>query len=129
MEGGGFLIFLIAMFAIMYLLVIRPQRNKQRAMQDLLSKVAPGDEIITIGGIYGDVVEVQDEKVIVEIAEDIQIEVARRAISQIIPQETYDEGIEYTADEGTEPEAVGASAGTHPAREERRFGVFGRRSS
>ena len=41
MQGGGFLIFLVAMFAIMYFLLIRPQRAKQRAAQDMLSRLAP----------------------------------------------------------------------------------------
>ena len=88
MEGGGFLIVLLAMFGVMYFLLIRPQRAKQRQMQDMLSRLAPGDEVITIGGIYGDVVDVEEDKVTLEIAEDVHIEVARRAISQIVPQET-----------------------------------------
>ena len=82
----------VAMFAVMYFLLIRPQQAKQRAAQDMLSRLAPGDEVITIGGIYGDVVEVDDDKVVLEIAEDVHIEVARRAISSIVPPETPETG-------------------------------------
>ena len=64
--------------------MIRPQRARQRQQQEQLSSVAPGDEVVTIGGIYGDVVEVQDEKLVVEIAEDIHIEVARKAIGTVV---------------------------------------------
>ena len=92
MGGSGFLIVLLGMFAVMYFLLIRPQKAKQRAAQDMLSRLAPGDEVITIGGIYGDVVEVHDDKVVVEIAEDVHIEVARRAISSIVPPETPETG-------------------------------------
>ena len=117
MQGGGFLIFLVAMFAIMYFLLIRPQRAKQRAAQDLLSQLAPGDEIVTVGGIYGDVIEVYEDKVVLEIAEDVHIEVARKAVAQIV-HET----------EPAEPEDGAEAAEPEPVREEKRWGgVFGRR--
>jgi preprotein translocase subunit YajC len=122
------------MFAVMYFLLIRPQKAKQRQMQEMLNRIAPGDEVITIGGIYGDVVEVHDDKVVVEIAEDVHIEVARKAISSIVPQETHDHdhgpGGELDG-EYDEPVVVDAPAGSstpEPVREEKRWGVFGRRS-
>lgn len=131
MQGGGFLIFLIAMFAIMYFLLIRPQRAKQRAAQDLLSRVAPGDEIVTVGGIYGDVIEVYEDKVVLEIAEDVHIEVARRAIAQIVQQEREPDvygRIEH--DEPAEQDGEPLAPETpRPVREEKRWGGFGRRSS
>jgi preprotein translocase subunit YajC len=131
------------MFAVMYFLLIRPQNAKKRAAQEMLSKIGPGDEIITIGGIYGDVVEVSDDKVVLEIAEDVHIEVARRAIAQIVPQETG-----FGADDDEEEKSLLDEASTdeedvfddepdgdvdeipepEPAREEKRRGVFGRRS-
>ena len=132
MEGGGFLIVLLLMFAVMYFLLIRPQRAKQRQMQEMLNRIAPGDEVITIGGMYGDVVDVEDDKVTLEIAEDVHIEVARRAISQIVPQETaferrdVDEAVEDApADEIAEPLE---QPEPEPIQEEKRRGVFGRRS-
>jgi preprotein translocase subunit YajC len=134
-QGGGFLIFLVAMFAIMYFLLIRPQRAKQRAAQDLLSQLAPGDEVVTIGGVYGDVVEVYEDKVVLEIAEDVHIEVARKAVAQIVQQDT--EPAEPDEDEAAgpndaalpaEPEDGAEAAEPEPVREEKRWGgVFGRR--
>jgi preprotein translocase subunit YajC len=85
--GSGFLIVLLGMFAVMYFLLIRPQKAKQRQMQEMLNRIAPGDEVITIGGIYGDVIEVEEDKVVLEIAEDVHIEVTRRAIANIVPPE------------------------------------------
>ena len=132
MGGSGFLIVLLGMFAVMYFLLIRPQKAKQRAAQDMLSRLAPGDEVITIGGIYGDVVEVHDDKVVVEIAEDVHIEVARRAISSIVPPETPETGpVRELEGEDEEPVVVGepeADGAPDPVREDRRWGVFGRRS-
>jgi preprotein translocase subunit YajC len=132
-QGSGFLIFLVAMFAIMYFLLIRPQRAKQRAAQDMLSKVAPGDEVVTIGGIYGDVVEVHEDKVVLEIAEDVHIEVARRAIAQIVPEshesDEFGHAPEQPADVYEEPERSNGHEEPAPVREEKRWGgVFGRRS-
>jgi preprotein translocase subunit YajC len=99
--SGGFLIILVAMAGIMYLLLIRPQQAQKRRMQEMLDKLGPGDEVITIGGIYGDVVEVYDDKVVLEIAEDVHIEVTRRAIANLVPPETETEEPE----EAEEPEA------------------------
>jgi preprotein translocase subunit YajC len=83
----SFVIVMLIMLAFMYLLLIRPQRNQQRRHKDLLDNLKVGDEVITAGGIYGDVVGVEDEKVHVLIAEDVEIEVARRSIASVVPPE------------------------------------------
>lgn len=122
----AFLIIIVVMFVVMYFLAIRPQQKRQRAAQDMLSRLAPGDEIVTVGGVYGDVVEVHDDRIVLEIAEDVHIEVARRAIAQIVPPEI---------EEAVEPEPLGVVAETvdrggapEPVREEKRWGGFGKRS-
>jgi preprotein translocase subunit YajC len=117
---AGFLIILVAMVAIFYFLLIRPQQAQKRRMQEMLDKLAPGDEVITIGGIYGDVVEVEDEKVVLEIAEDVHVEVTRRAIANIVPPETESEVEEPEAEEqeeAAEPAETEDGAGERPADE------------
>jgi preprotein translocase subunit YajC len=84
---GGFLFVILAMFVFMYLLLIRPQRAQQKRHQELLEHLKPGDEVITVGGIYGDVVAVDSDRVHLEIAEDVEIEVAKRAIASVVPPE------------------------------------------
>ena len=84
---GGFLFVLVILFVFMYLLLIRPQRQQQRRQSEMLANLKPGDEIITVGGIYGDITEVEDDRVSLEIAEDIEIEVAKRAIASVVPPE------------------------------------------
>ncbi len=85
--NGGFLFVLLILFAFMYLLLIRPQRQQQRRHAELISGLQIGDEVITAGGIYGDISEVQPDRVTLEIAEDVHIEVAKRAIASVVPQE------------------------------------------
>ncbi len=114
----AFIIVLVAMLAFMYLLLIRPQRAKQRKTQEMLNQLGPGDEVLTVGGLYGDVIEVEDDKVVLEIAEDVHVEVSRRAIAQIIQDEPpaedvageIDEADEESTDE-TDAEALEETAG------------------
>ena len=85
--SGGFFIVLLAMFGFLYFLMIRPQRAQQRKHVEMLSALKPGDEVITSGGIYGEVVQLDEERVMLEIDDDVRIAVARRAIASIVPPE------------------------------------------
>ena len=102
--SGGFLVLLLAMFGFMYFLLIRPQRQQQRKHAELLSALKPGDEVVTAGGIYGEVVQLDAERVMLEIDEDVRIAVARRAITTVVPPEelerleSSDEGESVDAD-------------------------------
>jgi preprotein translocase subunit YajC len=75
------------MFGFMYFLLIRPQRQQQRRHAELLSALKPGDEVVTAGGIYGEVVQLDAERVMLEIDEDVRIAVARRSITSVVPPE------------------------------------------
>ncbi|HVD65570.1 MAG TPA: preprotein translocase subunit YajC [Gaiellaceae bacterium] len=111
--NGGFLVLLLAMFGFMYFLLIRPQRQQQRRHSDLLSSLKPGDEVITAGGIYGEVVQLDAERVMIEIDEDVRIAVARRSITSVVPPEELERlesgEVETEADaEGEDAEPVTA---------------------
>ena len=115
---SGFLIILLAMFVFMYLLLIRPQRQQQRRHAAMIEALKPGDEVITAGGIYGDVTGVEPDRITLEIAEDVEIEVAKRAIASVVPPEAYEE-----AEEEVEPaadEVAPAAAEELPKEEEAR---------
>ncbi len=101
-----FFIILAVMFGFFWLILIRPQKQQQRRHQDLLANLKPGDEVITTGGIYGDIAEVHDDRVSLEIAEDVWIEVAKPAIASVVPPETFDEpeAVEEPAPEAEAPE-------------------------
>ena len=90
------LLIIVALFALMYVLMIRPQRAKVQQQQRMLGTVAPGDEVLTVGGIYGIVQELEPDEdggdLIVEIADGIHVRVARKALATVVkPGEDEDE--------------------------------------
>jgi preprotein translocase subunit YajC len=99
------LILLVAMFALLWLLLIRPQRQRQMKQQHLLDSIEPGDEVLTVGGLYGIVREIDEEDdLVVEIAEGIQVRIARRAVGGVVKPEE-DEEIDAEVDEEIDAES------------------------
>lgn len=80
----GQLIVLVAMFALLWLFLIRPQRRRAQAHRELLTKVETGDEVLTVGGLIGRVRSVQDEELVLEIAPGTQVRVARRSVASVL---------------------------------------------
>lgn len=81
---------LVVLLAVFYLLLVRPQKRRLRQHQDLVNSLAPGDEIVTIGGVIGYIKEIGDEAISVEIAPDCVIRVARQAIGRKVPSDIGD---------------------------------------
>ena len=84
----------VLMIVGFYFLLIRPQRNRQRAQQALAASLEVGDEVMTSGGIFGTIVDMDDEEgtVTVEIAPGTRIRMLRQGISQrFVEEEEYDE--------------------------------------
>jgi preprotein translocase subunit YajC len=102
--SGGFFIVLLAMFGFLYFLMIRPQRAQQRKHGEMLGALKPGDEVITSGGIYGEVVQLDEERVMLEIDDDVRIAVARRAIASVVPPEELQRLEAADEDEADEPD-------------------------
>ncbi|MDY0151218.1 MAG: preprotein translocase subunit YajC [Candidatus Cloacimonas sp.] len=86
--GGSTMIFMIAMFAILYFLMIRPQQKRQKEMQQMLDSLQVNDKVLTTAGIYGRVVSLKPDKgiVVVEIDDTnkIRVEFQRSAIASIL---------------------------------------------
>jgi preprotein translocase subunit YajC len=80
---GGYVIILIAVFGLMWLLLIRPQRRKQLEQARMQDAVEVGDDVLTAGGIHGTVREIEGEIVHVEIAPGITVRLDRRAVAAI----------------------------------------------
>jgi preprotein translocase subunit YajC len=100
------LILLLAMLVLLWALLIRPQRARQRQQQELLSTVEPGDEILTVGGLYGIVQEIDEEDdLIVEVADAVHVRIARRAVAGVVKPEEEDEHQEATEEEADAPES------------------------
>lgn len=88
----------------MYVLMIRPQRAKAQQQQRIIATVAPGDEVLTVGGIYGIVQELEADQdggdLIVEIADGIHVRVARKALATVVkPDEDEDDDHDGDGDE------------------------------
>jgi len=87
-QGGGnpmsLIFMIIAIFAVMYFLMIRPQQRQKKQHQDMLSQVGKGDKVVTAGGVHGTITGVKDNTVIVKIADNVKVEVNRSSISQIV---------------------------------------------
>jgi preprotein translocase subunit YajC len=79
----GYLIVLVALFALMWLLLIRPQRRRQAEQEQMQDVLEVGDEILTAGGIHGTVREIEEEIVHVEIAPGTTVRLDRRAVAAI----------------------------------------------
>ncbi len=87
---GGLMQFLpmIVIFAVMWLLMIRPQMKKAKEHKSLLEALAKGDEVVTQGGIVGKVVKINDAYVTVEIAAGTEVVVQKPAIGLVLPKGT-----------------------------------------
>lgn len=82
-SGGGLLglLPLVLIFGVMYFLLLRPQRKRQKESQRLQSSLAEGDEVILNSGIYGFVSAVEEAYLWLDIAEKVEIRVARSAVA------------------------------------------------
>jgi preprotein translocase subunit YajC len=111
------LLIIVVLFGLLYVLMIRPQQAKARNQQRLLQDVAVGDEILTVGGIYGIVQELEPEEeggdLVVEIADGIHVRIARKALATVVKPEDEDDE-EESASDASEPED-GTEAAEAPA--------------
>ena len=109
-QSGGSLIGLalpVLMIVGFYFLLIRPQRSRQRAQQALVASLEVGDDVMTSGGIFGTIIDIDDDEgtVTVEIAPGTRIKMLRQGISQRLVDDSYeDDDGDETADEGIDRE-------------------------
>ena len=82
-SGGGLMGFLpmILIFVAFYFLLIAAQRKKQKQHQKMINALEKGDNVKTIGGVFGTVTGVKDDRVVIRIAENVKVEVAKDAVS------------------------------------------------
>lgn len=103
-SGGAFttVLFIGFMFVIFYMLLIRPQRRRQQAQRQLIESLDVGDEVVTLGGMYGTIRALDDESVTLEVAPSVDIRFARGAIARKLVYDQEDFADEAPA--GDEPE-------------------------
>jgi preprotein translocase YajC subunit len=86
------ILIIAVLFGVFYMLIIRPQRNKQRRAQQMQGGVEVGKRVRTTAGIYGTVTAIDDGDVELEIAPGVEIRILRRAIMDILPEDSPEDG-------------------------------------
>lgn len=81
--NAGPLIFLVAIIAVFWFLLIRPQRQRQAAHRTLITQLAPNDEVVTAGGILGTVRSIADDHVLLEVAPGTEVRIAKEAVTGV----------------------------------------------
>lgn len=74
---------LIIMFVIFYFLLIRPQQNRQKERNAMLDNLKKGDEIVTLGGIHGTITDIDEETIVVRVADSVKLKFERSAASYV----------------------------------------------
>ena len=103
------IIWILVFFGIFYFLAIRPQRRQRQQHSEMVSMLKKGDEVVTIGGMFGTVTAIGDDWVELEVAKRTRVRYLKRAISSITSIDEYDEDEEdeyiEAADEDVTEEA------------------------
>jgi len=88
---GGFETFLpmILLFVVFYFLLIRPQQKRQKEHKNMVADLAKGDEIVTMGGILGKIVAVEENFITIEVAPGTEFKIQRVAVQAMMPKGTY----------------------------------------
>jgi preprotein translocase subunit YajC len=92
-------IILAVLVVLFYVLIMRPQRNRQRKASQTQNQVMPGQRVRTTAGIYGTVISGDDRDVVVEIAPGVQVTMLRRAIMDVVPEDDTHMGDGVPADD------------------------------
>ena len=97
---------IVILFVLMYFLMIRPQRKKDKQIKDMRNSLTVGDEIITIGGLCGKIAKTKDETIVVQVGADkVKFEMMRWAVSSVT-KESSRRGTVDTFEEDDEPKKV-----------------------
>lgn len=82
--GAGIIVFYGLIFVAFYFLLIAPQRKKQKEHAKMLGALGTGDEVVTAGGIYGEITNVKDDRFVIRIAEGVKIEVGKSFVQTVV---------------------------------------------
>ncbi len=78
--GAGFWIMILLLFGVMWLFMIRPQRKQQKELEKFRNELKKGDKVVTAGGIYGTVAEIQDRTVLIKVDGEVKLRVDKNSI-------------------------------------------------
>ena len=108
------LLYLVLLAAAFFVLVVRPQRRQLAARKELIASLEVGDEVISAGGIYGTIVALDDRVVTLQVADGVELKLAREAVSSRPAPEVDLTGDDADADEA-QPAPTDPAGGSSPA--------------
>ena len=79
-SGWSFWVMMILIFVVMYFFMIRPQQKKQKELQKQRDALKKGDKVVTAGGIYGQIKEVQETTFLIEVSKDVTLKVDKGSV-------------------------------------------------
>jgi preprotein translocase subunit YajC len=88
------LLYIVALFAILYFLMIRPQQQRQKKHQEMMKGLKVDDSVITVGGLLGTIVKVKENTFVLRVADNVRLEFLKSSISQVTKRELDEKGKE-----------------------------------
>jgi preprotein translocase subunit YajC len=92
------LIIIVVLFALFWVLLIRPQRRRGLEQRELLESLEPGDEIVSTGGLFGVIKSIDADELHVEIAEGLVVRMAKRAVAGLVERDEEPESLPASDD-------------------------------
>ena len=96
MEQYSTLLLIVAMIALFYFLILRPQKKRQQKMQETLNSLTPGTDVLLASGVFGTIVEIGERQAVIEVSPGVHMTVLKQAISRV----TTEQDLEPTAADG-----------------------------
>lgn len=85
MDGSMLgILYIVGLFALLWFLMIRPQQKRQKQHAEMVSNLKVNDRVITIGGLYGTIIKIKEDSIIVKLADNVRVEMLKNAVSQVV---------------------------------------------
>lgn len=104
--GGSFaptLLMMVLLFGAMYFLFIRPNKKRRQQIDEMQKSIGPGDEVLTVGGLYGIVQEIDDERVVLEVSPGVLNTYTRQSVSRVVTAASSDDEDDEVDEDLAEP--------------------------
>jgi preprotein translocase subunit YajC len=82
------LVFMVAIFVVFYFLAIRPQKKRQKEHADMVAALAKGDEVVTTSGILGKVLKVEEDFLLLQVADNVELKFQKVSVHAVLPKGT-----------------------------------------
>ncbi len=85
-EGLSSIFMMVAMFVVLYFVMIRPQMKRQKEVRAMIAAIQKGDEVVTAGGLVGKISKLDDNFIHLDVANGVELRVQRSAVTQVLPK-------------------------------------------